>query len=160
MSYARYIRLRLTIGTRINYDRNVKKRNICLLVSLFALISVMTATFTGCLKIGMRKDNIIKRLNDKGYSVSYLSTTDMIKEQQSKYKIGDIVYACFTNESTAEIYAVYVYFCLDDKSADFAEQANRGYNDEAGTYSGWNIYRYDNVVMFGDYRAIAVARNY
>ena len=156
------------------------------LIAIVLLAAVLTCTLTACLKIGMKEENLIKRLKNHGASVSYERSSPITPEWQSKgISIKDILLAAYT-EGEGEVVdgstldeegdeeeqssvsvtvrqTLYVFYCNDKESGDWVEDKCKAYKaDEQNgeTVKNWNIYRYDNVVMIGDYQLLAVARQY
>ncbi|MEG1529692.1 MAG: hypothetical protein RR405_04980, partial [Clostridia bacterium] len=65
---------------------------------------------------------------------------------------------CATKNENGRALTVYVYFCSNDKSTAWVEDKCKENNL---TVDGKNtIYIYDKIVMYGDYLAVSVARNY
>ena len=70
--------------------------------------------------------------------------------------------ACRTEESVSN-QTLYIFYANDKESADWIEEKCKAYKsaeENVETVKGWNIYRYDNIVMIGDYKLLAVARQY
>lgn len=128
-----------------------------LIIAVVALMLLLAVSLTGCLKIGMQKKNVIERLEKAGAKVTYEKNTPMTSDGQKNYKIVDILLAVL--EIDGEERSVYVVYAGDDKSADWVESRFDEYKGAEG-YESWLVYRYERAVMFGYFKAVAIARNY
>ncbi|MBQ9276344.1 MAG: hypothetical protein IJ226_01965 [Clostridia bacterium] len=160
------------------------KKTIFSVVSVVLLVALLVCTLTACLKIGMKEENVIKRLKDNGATVTYERSAPMIAEWQSKgMDIKDILLAKLdsteqvvdgatldTETSDSDeaseapvLQLLYVFYANDKATADWIEDKCKEYKsaeENADLVKDWNMYRYDNIVMIGDYRLLAIARQY
>lgn len=162
------------------------KRTLFSVVSVVLLVALLVCTLTACLKIGMKEENVIKRLKDSGAAVTYERSAPMIAEWQSKgMSIKDILLAKLdgtsgevvdgatldgsSGEQTEEgetaqvVQLLYIIYCSDKETGDWVEDMCKEYKsseENAELVKNWNMYRYDNIVMIGDYKLLAIARQY
>ena len=152
------------------------------LIVVVVLVAVLACTFTSCLKIGMQEKSVYNRLKQSGATVSYPNSAAPITGWQSQnISIGTIILAVMNGEgqnsgdenesseegSSAEIDVVsgsktlYVFYANDKKSADWIESRCKAYKSEnAELCQKWNIYRYEDIVMFGHFELLSIARQY
>ena len=152
------------------------KKNILISIALILLVAVLICSLTACLKIGMKSENVIKRLEEHGATVkSNLRSAPVISgwKSSSDAVITNIISAEYIPElnegegeevsADSETQILYVIYCDDKKSADWVEAQCKAYmadEEHAEECAHWNVYRYDNTVMIGHYRLLAVARQY
>ena len=145
----------------------MKKKRIALSIVCVLMICVLLSSLTACLKIGMRQENVEKKLTENGATIRYERNTPMTKDGQSDHKLQDLIYS--TKTYTENVDGVekevekelYVIFAGDDASAAWAEERCKSYvSENAETLVGWETYRYDRVVLCGYYKLLAVARGY
>lgn len=125
-------------------------------------------SLTACLKYNLTEDSIEKRLKEEEYTVSYISSADETAGYISQnVSISTIISATKTvNDEAAEngvvFYFVKIFFCGNAASAKWVEEKLNAYNENPGYASDKNviIYRYENVVMVGDYVSVSIARTY
>lgn len=144
----------------------MKKRNFVLIMLVLTMCLTLVFSLTACMKIGMKKNSIVKKLQDSGASVEYLRTTPMTAGE-SGYNFEDLILSKMTvtdsadeeqSESEGELY---VLFAADELSADWAEERCKAYiSENAETLAKWNVYRYDRVILCGHYQILAIARGY
>lgn len=150
------------------------KKKVLFAVAITLLAVVLATSLVGCLKIGLKKTNVIDRLTADGYTITHGRPPLPIDEELMRtVSTEDTFYAVkSTNSGTAILYA---YYCSNNDSADRLEKLIKEgkYKDE-GTgeetsfvdhYKGTtgkscSIYRHDEIIMFGDYDSISLARNY
>lgn len=135
----------------------MKTKKILRAILLILLTALMSVSLSACLKIGMKRDNLISRLEKAGASVTYERSTPMTEAGQRNYRLDDILLAKV--QIDGEERHVYVIYCGDDRSGDWVESQFKA-SKEDEVYADWLVYRYDNVVMFGYFKAVAIARNY
>lgn len=114
----------------------------------------------------MKQNAIETRLKDAGATVSYERTTPMTKGA-SGYVFDDLVLSTKTYRRTVDgqetevVEELYIIFCGNDPTADWAEKACKSYiSDNKSESDKWIAYRYDRVVMCGYYELLSIARNY
>lgn len=119
---------------------------------------------TACMKIGMRKSNVLKNLEEAGATVEYKRTTPMTKDGEKDYPFEDLIYAtkAYSEGEDAEtLQELYVIFCGNDDAADWTEESCKKYvEDNPDTTVKWNTYRYDRVILCGYYKLVSVVRSY
>ena len=157
------------------------KKILFSLIAVVLLVAVMLCSLTACLKIAMKKNNVIKRLSDYGATVSdsKLSSPLITGWQSANIVISDIIQAVLNSESDASVTVggdddeegvntqkiLYVFYAGDKASADWIYNKCKEYkeSEEHSTEcANWGIYTYDNdhIVMVGDNELLAVARTY
>lgn len=154
------------------------KKIVFSIIAVVLLVALFGCLLTACLKIGMKEKNVIDRLKKHGAEVSYERSSPVIADWQSNgVSIKDILLAVMqdgdnavdgatldvdTDESENENKQIlYIFYANDKPSADWIEKKCKEYKEtNAETCKNWNVYRYDNVVMIGDYQLLAVARQY
>ena len=156
------------------------RKKLILSISCVLLVCVLLASLTSCMKIGMKQNSIESRLKEVGASISYERTTPMTNGSKG-YSFEDLIlseksYTYTVDSQEVELtQQLYVIFCGDDESADFAESACKEYvskystdyvadlvspqDPESPKLYKWNVYRYDRVVMCGYYELLTIARN-
>ncbi|MEG2688651.1 MAG: hypothetical protein RSA24_05735, partial [Clostridia bacterium] len=127
------------------------------IVILVLLCATLLVSLTGCMKVNMSKDKIRKRLINDSYVVSYLSKTPWTADSQTA-NVNIVEIMCATKKENGRVLTVYIYFCSNDKSTVWVEDKCRK-NDLANETQN-TIYIYDKIVMYGDYLAVSMARNY
>jgi len=142
----------------------MKKRVITVLCAL-TLAIVLTFSLTACMKIGMQKNNIVKRLDEAGIAYAYERTTPITKDGEREYAFEDLLHCTKVYTETVDgvetevVKELYIIFAGNDKAAEWAlEKANAYINDN--NLEKWNAYRYEKVVMCGYYELLAAARSY
>ena len=142
------------------------KKRLCLSVICALLACVLLVSLTSCLKIGMKQNAIETRLKDAGATVSYERTTPMTKGA-SGYVFDDLVLSTKTylrtvdGQETEVVEELYILFCGNDPTADWAEKTCKSYvSDNKSESDKWIAYRFDRVVMCGYYELLSIARNY
>lgn len=145
----------------------MKKKKLVLSVLCVALICVLLSSLTACMKIGMRQENVVKKLTESGATIRYERNTPMTKDGQNDQKLGDLIYSTKTFTETVDgaenevVRELYVIFAGNDSSADWAEKRCKDYvSQNAETLEGWETYRYDRVILCGHYKLLAIARGY
>ncbi len=64
-------------------------------------------------------------------------------------------------QETEAVEELYIIFCGNDATADWAENACKSYiSANKSELDKWIAYRYDRVVMCGYYELLSIARNY
>ena len=64
-------------------------------------------------------------------------------------------------QETEVVEELYILFCGDDPTADWAEKTCKSYvSDNKSESDKWISYRFDRVVMCGYYELLSIARNY
>ena len=146
------------------------KRKIFITLCAALLVVVLTVAFAGCLKISMKKNSVIQRLSDQGYTIKYSSYSEEIDGyQKNGVHIDDIVFAtkdenAVDEEGKPAISFVRMFYCTDTDSADWVEEMVKKFRDdnkyELVTNKRIEIYRYENIIFVGDFESVAIARNY
>lgn len=142
----------------------MKKRVITVLCAL-TLAVVLTFSLTACMKIGMQKNNIVKRLDEAGISYTYERTTPITKDGEREYSFEDLLHCTKTYTETVDgvetevVKELYIIFAGNDKAAEWAFEKANAYIEDNGIEK-WNAYRYDKVIMCGYYELLAAARSY
>ncbi len=145
------------------YHMRMKGKRLTLCIFTLVLVAVLAVTLTACLKIGMREKNVVERLEGAGASVAYERTAPMTLNGQSGYRIGNILHATMvvTEGENEEEQHLYVYFAQDVRSADWIEGECKSYVKQNGDETAhWITYRFEEVVMVGHFRLVAIARQY
>lgn len=149
------------------YDKYMNKlkmrKRMVLILAMILIVALLSVSLAGCLKIAMREDNIKSRISDSGGTFEYLRTLPFDPGGTAGTRLGTIMRAYVPKDGESR--CVIIVFARDTASGDRIEEVCKSAIDNKTKYEGqnvseWNIYRYDNMVMFGDYRAIAIARGY
>ncbi|MBO4380613.1 MAG: hypothetical protein J5815_00490 [Clostridia bacterium] len=160
------------------------KRTLILIVVSVLLVALLTCTFTACLKIGMKAENIKKRLTEYGATVSYERSSPItVGWQSTSTRIKDIMLAQMPLDEEAVDGAeldvdadeeesepvnpnvLYIFFCEDKDSMKWVKGKCDSYkssDDNADLCADWSLYTYDDdyIVMFGHKDLLKVARQY
>lgn len=145
----------------------MKAKRILIFICAAVLIAALSVSLTACLKIGMRENNVLDRLNKAEVTVQFERTSPMTLNGQNGYDIGDIVHGkkVYTEQVDGQDVEVeqeiYVFFTKNIRSADWAEEVCRKYIEEnPETAAHWNVYRYDEVVAIGYFKLISIVKQY
>lgn len=156
------------------------KKSVILIVVAVLLVAVLTSMLTACLKIGMRKDNLKKRMEEYGATVTYSRTCPVITGWQSKgINIKDILVVTMgaseeengdeeseeNGGETVNTKLLYVIYASDKDGAKWIMEKCKAYKsaeENAELCANWALYEYedDYIIMFGDRELLAVARQY
>lgn len=140
------------------------KKKLLLFTTSILVVCLLLATMTACMKIGMRKSNVLKSLEEAGATVEYKRTTPMTKNGEKDYSFEDLIYATKAygeGEDSETLQELYVIFCGSDDCADWAEESCKKYvDDNPDTTVKWNTYRYDRVILCGYYKLVSAVRSY
>ncbi len=159
------------------------KRKVLITISSLILLVVLVFSLTACLQIGMKKNNIIKKIEDNNMTMNYVRSTPMTLDYgEDGYKFEDFILATGVvtdvqapvedpnapelpegSESVEQnnVDSLYIHFAKDDESADWAEEQCKKYlEDNKDTLSKWVVYRFDRVIMCGHYQLVAIIRGY
>lgn len=127
----------------------------------------MLASFSACMKVGMRKNQIETKLTDEGATFEYQRTTPMTSDAPTGSKYEDIIlskkaYTVSVDGVESEVeQKLYIIFCGNDSTAEWTLEACKKYVEENKTDDDkWSVYSYDKVVMCGYYQLLSVARGY
>jgi hypothetical protein len=165
----------------------MKKSVIAILSTL--LVAIILVSMVGCMKVTMTEKSILSRLEKEEYTVmmghSMIPMSDPvmsgIKMDKTFYatKIDSTTHAEHGNIASAA-WEVAVYFMGDSASAkkledyfkELAKQQEQIYNQlieqiENGNFDPtiqmpkrYIVYRYDDVVVFGDWESVTIVRSY
>lgn len=145
----------------------MKRNRIVLSICLILLVCVMLASFSACMKVGMRKNQIETKLTDEGATFEYQRTTPMTSDAPTGSKFEDIIlskkaYTVSVDGVESEVeQKIYIIFCGNDSTAEWTLEACQKYVDDNKTDADkWNVYAYDKVVLCGYYQLLAIARGY
>ena len=165
----------------------MKKTVIAIISAL--LIAIIAISFVGCMKVTMTEKSILSRLEKEEYVVmsghSMIPTSDPM---MAGLKMKKTIYACKMDMTVHEEYGeipsavweVAIYFMGDTESADkleesfkeLAKQYDDIYNEmmdliEKGEMESvtqfpkrYMVYRYDNIVVLGDWESVSLVRSY
>lgn len=78
------------------------KKKFVTIFSVFTLVIVLAITLTSCLKVGMQKNNIKKRLDEAGVSYTYERTTPITKDGERDYPFEDLMHCTKTYTTTVD----------------------------------------------------------
>ena len=163
------------------------KKTISIILSI-SLIAVLALSMTGCLMVTLRENAILERLAENEYTVmqsnSILPFSDprmaglKITKCFSAHKADDTINEQYDNLPSAN-FEVGVYFMEDSTSAsklmtalqEVADEHNKAYEDAISALNGGNadleelpkrylVYRYNDIVIFGDWQSVSLVRGY
>lgn len=149
-------------------------------VVLVVIVAILSVTLSACLKIGLKENNVISRLEAYGATVKKNMRSAPVIEgwtSNADVAVKNILYATYVPDvdssagldgedvdmSAYEMQELYVIYTDDKKSGDWVEEHCKAYvkaEENADVTAHWNVYRYDNIILVGDYRLLAVARQY
>ncbi len=141
------------------------KKKLFTILSVLTLTLVLAVTLTACLKIGMQKNNIKKRLDEAGVSYTYERTTPITKDGERDYTFEDLMHCTKTYTTTVDgvetevVQELYIIFAGSDAAAEWAKDKADAYVAD-NSLEKWTTYIYDKVVMCGYYELVAIARSY
>lgn len=147
-----------------------KARRFVLAALCVLLVGCLCICLCSCLKVGLQKNKVYARLVDNGANVDYVRSTPMTVDGGAGQSIGDILYATLAMDGK-EV-ELYVLYCGNTPSADWVENKCREYKDAklAGAnedgeeqtvdYSEYVVYRFDETILFGHYKLVALVRGY
>ena len=163
------------------------KKTISIILSI-SLIAVLALSMTGCLMVTLRENAILERLAENEYTVmqsnSILPFSDprmaglKITKCFSAHKADETVNEQYDN-LPSQRFEVGVYFMEDSTSAsklmtalqEVADEYNKAYEDAITALNGGNadleelpkrylVYRYNDIVIFGDWQSVSLVRGY
>lgn len=163
------------------------KKTISIILSI-SLIAVLALSMTGCLMVTLRENAILERLAENEYTVmqsnSILPFSDprmaglKITKCFSAHKADDTINEQYDNLPSADL-EVGVYFMEDSASAsklmtalqEVADEHNKAYEDAISALNVGNadleelpkrylVYRYNDIVIFGDWQSVSLVRGY
>ena len=163
------------------------KKTISIILSI-SLIAVLALSMTGCLMVTLRENAILERLAENEYTVmqsnSILPFSDprmaglKITKCFSAHKADDTINEQYDNLPSAN-FEVGVYFMEDSASAsklmtalqEVADKHNKAYEDAISALNSGNadleelpkrylVYRYNDIVIFGDWQSVSLVRGY
>lgn len=139
----------------------MKTKKIALTFVCVAMCAILLLSLCSCMKIGMKENTIVDRLQDAGASVRYERSTPMTPIGAG-YNLEDLILATLTQgEESEEVWTLYVICAGDERAADWAEESCKKYVADNGEETvGWNTYRYERVILCGHYKLLAIARGY
>ncbi len=158
------------------------KKKLLLIITSILLISLLAVSLSACIRLGLKKDAVIDKLTENGYSIKH-GKTDVPFDNNELSKLS--MDTCFTAfiEKTEEdgskttINVLYVYYLKNTESADELESMIGNVKktvtvDEQTTEIPFieylantlgkrcSYYRNDQVVLIGDFESIALIRSY
>ncbi len=158
----------------------MKKRLFIVLTSII-LVAVLAVSLSACIKLGLKKDAVIDKLNESGYSVKH-GKTDLPFNTDDLVQLS--IDSCFTayiddvkDEQTVTVNKLYVYYLSNVKSADTLEDMIKNTkvkvtvdeqekemsivdNLEYQLNKKCSYYRNDQVILVGDFESVALIRSY
>lgn len=141
------------------------KKKFVTIFSVFTLVIVLAITLTSCLKVGMQKNNIKKRLDEAGVSYTYERTTPITKDGERDYPFEDLMHCTKSYTTTVDgvetevVQELYIIFAGSDEAAEWAKEKADAYVAD-NSLDKWNSYIYDRVIMCGYYELLTIARSY
>lgn len=132
------------------------KRKYASIFIVTVLMLIMLCSLSGCMKITLRKDNILSRLKENGYTTAYKQTTEVVKNNEGTHQVKEIIEA--TKEEKDKNFIVTIYNCGSESTAIWVEDLANKYNSE--NKLDFEIYRFQDVVLYGDFESLSIARNY
>ena len=152
----------------------MKKTVIAIISAL--LIAIIAISFVGCMKVTMTEKSILSRLEKEEYVVM---SGHSMKKTIYAYKMDMTVHEEY-GEIPSAVWEVAIYFMGDTESADkleesfkeLAKQYQDAYDEmmaliEKGEMETvtqfpkrYMVYRYDNIVVFGDWESVSLVRSY
>lgn len=137
------------------------KKHFITLISICVLVAVLF-TFVGCMKYGMTEHNLTDRLTENGYRVA--TGKSLVEFSDPTLKGVNVSSSLLGDKTEDEIYYfVYVYYCKDSDSADTVEEVMNDAIDsmkDENPNRKYSVYRYENMVLAGDFDSVTVARNF
>lgn len=137
------------------------KKRIIATILIITLLAVLFA-FTGCMKYGMTEHNLTDRLKENGYRVS--TGNSLIEYTDPSLKGVQVTNSLLGDKTENDVYYfVYVYYCKDTSSADKVEEVMNGAIDGIKAENPdrkYSVYRYENMVLAGDFDSVTAARNF
>lgn len=165
----------------------MKKTVITILSAL--LVAVLMVSLVGCMKVTMTEKSILSRLEKNEYTImsghSMIPTSDpmmsglKMKKTIYAYKMDMAVHEEYGNIPSA-VWEVAIYFMADTESAnqledsfkELAEQYQQTYDEmmsaiERGEMElvteipkRYMVYRFDNIIVLGDWESVTIVRSY
>lgn len=132
------------------------------------MLVVFTLAFslTACLKVGMQKSSIVRRLDKAEVGYTYERSTPITKEGERDYPFEDLMHCTKTYLQTVDgvesevVRELYIIFAGSDEAAEWAKTKADEYVESNPDLYKWNTYIYDRVVMCGYYELLSIARSY
>ncbi len=145
----------------------MKTKKFIKILCAVLIVVALTVSLTACLRIGMRKDYIEKRLNKAGATINHQRTSPMTEDGQNAYNIEDIMLAKLevadgpNDDGEKHEDELYIFFCGNSESAGWVEEQCKSYRDaNKEQHPNWDVYRQDETVMIGHYKILTIVRTY
>lgn len=137
------------------------KKRVLITTSIVLLVAVLF-TFVGCMKYGMTEHNLTDRLSKNGYRVATGET--LVPYTDPALKGVNVSSSILGEKTDSDVYYfVYVYYCKDSDSADTVENVMNGAIEGIKAENAdrkYSVYRYENMVLAGDFESVTTARNF
>ncbi len=137
------------------------KKRVLTTISIFVLVAVLFS-LVGCMKYGMTEHNLSDRLSENGYRVA--SGQSLVEFSDASLKGVNVSSSLLGDKTEDDVYYfVYVYYLKDSDSADTVEEVMTDKIDEIKAENPdrkYSVYRYENMVLAGDFDSVTVARNF
>jgi|GEM_PF-870123 len=150
-------------------------------IILVLCVALLLVSLVACIKIGLKANNVTARLEKHGATVKTgMRSAPPIEGWATEpgVVVSNIIHATYLPEwptdengdgvevedaSAYDQQVLYIIYADNKLSGDWVENACKAYisNEEnADLTAHWNVYRSDNIILVGDYRLLAVARQY
>ena len=177
----------LDISPYISYYYLMKK--ISTIILAITIMAILTASLTGCLMVTLRENALIEKLDENGYTIMHTHSLLPFSDERmaglriskcfTAYKMDTAEDEQFGEVATA-VWEVSVYYMDDSASAtalvsvleDLVKEYDQAYEDmlaqmESGDISTtielpkrYMVYRYNDIVVFGDWESVSLVRGY
>ncbi len=137
----------------------MKNKKSLQISALILLLSIFTVTLTGCMSARLRSDGLSKKLLIDGYRISFVSATQVVSDVSS-IKISEIMLAEGKTGTAKEGYAATIYYCRNYESANTVETKCKNAASVDEKYKNFITYRYNYIVVHGNYEAVQDVRGY
>jgi len=143
----------------------MKKKTVLIAVALLLVALMMSVTLTGCLRFGMSQSKILVRMEKQGYvNPQYLvNVSAVLGKDATYYTFTDVMKfeKVIEVEEELEVSWVYVFFCSDEKTANWTKETVDELRAEGLEYGiATTTYQNRLTVMWGLHDALTAARGY
>lgn len=136
----------------------MKRKTI--LPTFIIFVAILAISLTGCLRLSLEFNKITQKMRAEGFDISYVIdtewTTNTSGEELTIYKLVEI-----NKNDGVNTFSLIMYECDTDVSAEWVEEKCKERAVELDVpEKDFITYRFETLVLFGDYRTLALARGY
>ncbi|MBO5655193.1 MAG: hypothetical protein J6S32_04105 [Clostridia bacterium] len=163
------------------------KKTITIILAI-TILSILTLSLSGCLMVTLREKEMLDKFDEQGFTVMHTQSLIPFSDERMQglriskcftaYKNDETIHDEFGGITT-DRWEVSVYFMEDSANAtklvEVLEELESEYNTRYeetlqslnnGTTEGltypkkYTVYRYNDIVIFGDWQSVSLVRGY